>query len=99
MNRKQIDEQVIQAYEEDERMMILIYAQWCVNNELDPRLVYEQAYPEQRKNTALEDAMALTVPKDESENIDIQTVLHVLQTFGNESLAFAVQEAIEKRKN
>lgn len=32
MNEKQLTE----AYERDENMMILVFAQWCVNHDLDP---------------------------------------------------------------
>lgn len=32
MNEKQLAE----AYERDENMMILVFAQWCVNHDLDP---------------------------------------------------------------
>ncbi|MGM8366197.1 hypothetical protein ACLIBG_12075 [Virgibacillus sp. W0181] len=98
MNRKQKDEQIIQAYQDDERMMILIYAQWCINNDLDPVALYNQAYPNQLRNDALIDALELTVSKQESEQIENQTVLNILQIFGNDNLAFIVQNEIEKRE-
>ena len=98
MNKKEIEQRVIENYQNDERMMILMYAQWCINNDLDPKTMYEEAYPSQMKNDALIDALELTVSKEESEDIDDQTVLNVLQLFGNDDLAFIVQEMIEKRK-
>ncbi|MBY7142317.1 hypothetical protein KFZ56_04250 [Virgibacillus sp. NKC19-3] len=98
MDKKEVEEQVIENYKNDEKMMILVYAQWCINNDIDPQVLYEQAYPAQLKNNTLADAMELTVSKKESENIDDQTVLHVLQLFGNDDLAFAVQREIEKRE-
>jgi len=49
------------------------------------------------ENDALTDALELTVPKQESDEIDVETVLNVLQLFGNDDLAFIVQEAFEKR--
>ncbi|WP_245347843.1 hypothetical protein [Oceanobacillus polygoni] len=80
-------------------MMILIYSQWCINNGLDPVELYEKAYPGQLKNNALKEVMEETVPAKESAEIADQTVLNVLQLFGNDDLAFIVQEHIEKRDN
>lgn len=99
MNDKETEEKVIESYQNDERMMILIYAQWCINNNLDPRELYEKAYPHQLKNTTLTDVLELTVSKKESEDIPDVTVLNVLQLFGNDDLAFMVQEEIEKRES
>lgn len=97
MNEK--DKQVIESYQNDEKMMILIYSQWCINNELDPVELYEKAYPGQLKNNALIEIIGETVPAKESAEITDQTVLNVLQLFGNDDLAFIVQEHIEKRDN
>lgn len=93
-----MEEQVIENYQNDEKMMILIYAQWCINNDVDPNVLYEQAYPGQLRNSTLAETMDLTVSKKESDDIDDQTVLNVLQIFGNDDLAFAVQGEIEKRE-
>ena len=93
-----MEEKVIESYQNDERMMILIYAQWCINNGLDPKKLYEKAYPNQLKNTTLTDVLELTVSKKESEDIPDVTVLNVLQLFGNDDLAFIVQEEIEKQE-
>ncbi|MCM3399026.1 hypothetical protein [Oceanobacillus profundus] len=93
------DKQVIESYQNDEKMMILIYSQWCINNELDPVELYEKAYPGQLKNNALIEIIEETVPAKESAEITDQTVLNVLQLFGNDDLAFIVQEHIEKRDN
>nr|WP_149473310.1 hypothetical protein [Oceanobacillus polygoni] len=97
MNEK--EKQVIENYQNDEKMMILIYSQWCINNGLDPVELYEKAYPGQLKNNALKEVMEETVPAKESAEIADQTVLNVLQLFGNDDLAFIVQEHIEKRDN
>ncbi|WP_026908610.1 hypothetical protein [Paucisalibacillus globulus] len=99
MDRKQLEEQIIKNYQNDEKMMILIFAQWCINNDMDPEELYKLAYPYQANNRALEEAMELTVPKIESNEIPDQTVLHVLQLFGNDDLAFVVQGEIDKRKS
>ncbi|MFC4559947.1 hypothetical protein ACFO3D_17435 [Virgibacillus kekensis] len=98
MERKEIEDKVVKSYQQDEKMMILVYAQWCINNGLDPKTLYEKAYPGQIKNNALYEALELTVPKEESECIPDQTVINVLQLFGNDDLAFVVQEEIDKRK-
>ncbi|MFS0675012.1 hypothetical protein [Ornithinibacillus sp. 179-J 7C1 HS] len=98
MDRKQIEEQIIKNYQSDEKMMILIFAQWCINHDLDPVTLYNSAYPNQLKNHALEEAMELTVPKNEAGEISNETVLNVLQLFGNDDLAFIVQSEIEKLK-
>ncbi|WP_404451138.1 hypothetical protein LG329_12400 [Virgibacillus necropolis] len=98
MDRKEMEDKVIESYQNDEKMMILIYAQWCINNDLEPKDLYEQAYPSQMKNNALKEALELTVPKKESEEIPDSTVLNVLQLFGNDDLAFIVQEQVDNRK-
>jgi len=96
MSKKEMEDKIIESYQNDERMMILVYAQWCINNELDPQTLYEEAYPEQMTNKTLQDVLELTVPKEESENIPDQTVLNVLQLFGNDDLAFIVQREIDR---
>ena len=92
-----MEKQVIENYQNDERMMILIYSQWCINHELDPTVLYKEAYPNQVTNSTMEDVQELTVPVNESDDIPDQTVLNVLQLFGNDDLAFIVQKYIEKR--
>lgn len=93
------EEEIIKNYEDQEHMMILIYAQWCINNDLDPLNLYNEAYPDQMKNQALLDALENTVPKKEADDIDDETVLNVLQVFGNIDLAMVVQQEIEKRES
>ncbi|MET3292836.1 UNVERIFIED_CONTAM: hypothetical protein ABID98_005533 [Brevibacillus sp. OAP136] len=97
MNKKEMEEQVIQNYQRDEGMMILIFAQWCVNNGLDPQELYCRAYPTQHENPLLKQMTELTVPIEESEEIPDATLLGVLSIFGNDDLAFVVSEEIEKR--
>jgi len=99
VNKKEHEQRVIENYQNDEKMMILIYAQWCINHDLDPKELYEKAYPNQLQNDALIEALDLTVSKQEADEIDDQTVLNVLQLFGNDDLAFIVQEEIMKREN
>jgi hypothetical protein len=92
-----MEKQIIANYQRDENMMILVFAQWCVNKDLDPKEIYLRAYPEQVDNAALHQAIELTVPKDESSDIPDTTLLNVLSLFGNEDLAFIVTEEIHKR--
>jgi len=98
LNKIEIEQQVIDSYQSDEKMMILIYAQWCINHDLDPEQLYQEAYPGQMRNDALEEALELTVPKEESTPIPEQTVLQALQLFGNHDLAFIVQREMDHMK-
>ncbi|MCF6411666.1 hypothetical protein [Pseudalkalibacillus salsuginis] len=98
MNSKEVQEKVIENYQRDEQMMILVFAQWCINHDLDPEELYKKAYPNQASNPELKQAWALTVPKEEAGEIGDQTLLAVLSMFGNDDLAFIVTEEIEKRR-
>jgi hypothetical protein len=98
MKSKELEEQIISNYMRDEKMMILIFAQWCINNDLDPVQLYQEAYPDQVDHAALKEAMELTVPKSEAGDIATQTVLNVLSMFGNEELAFLVSQHQTKKK-
>jgi hypothetical protein len=97
MRNKEMEERIIRNYERDENMMILVFAQWCVNNDLDPDELYKRAYPDQTGNPALLQTIELTVPKDEAGDIPDDTVLGVLSLFGNEELAFVVTQEIGRR--
>ncbi|MFP5111985.1 hypothetical protein ACSU64_06345 [Bacillaceae bacterium C204] len=98
MNQKQLEEKIIENYRGEEKMMILIFAQWCVNHDLNPEELYLRAYPNQSSNPALKEAIELTVPKEEAGEVDNQTLLGVLSLFGNDDLAFVVTEEINKLK-
>ena len=97
LNSKEVEQKIIENYQKDEQMMILIFAQWCVNHDLDPSEVYFKAYPDQSANYALKQTIDLTVPKEESEHIPDQTLLNVLSLYGNEELAYVVTEVIRNR--
>lgn len=99
MSQKEFEEQIIKNYQKDESMMILVFAQWCINHDLDPLNLYKKAYPDQPPNPTLLQTLDLTVPKEESEDIPNDTLLGVLSLFGNSDLAFVVNEAIENSKN
>lgn len=94
MNHKQLEEKIIENYKGEENMMILVFAQWCVNHDLVPEQLYLRAYPNQSANPALNEALELTVPKEEAGEIADETVLGVLSLFGNDDLAFVVTEEI-----
>ncbi|MFJ7972557.1 hypothetical protein [Psychrobacillus sp. NPDC096389] len=89
-------DKVISQYQEDENVMIQLFASWCANHQLDALSLYTQAYPEQEKNILLEKAVEeiVTAPV----TIDTETLLNVLQLFGNEDLAFVVSEEADKLK-
>ncbi len=97
MNSKETQEQIIRNYQRDEQMMILVFAQWCINHDLDPAELYLRAYPEQSANQELKQAIELTVPKEEAGEISNETLLGVLSLFGNDDLAFVVTEEISKK--
>ncbi|MEH7075712.1 hypothetical protein [Neobacillus drentensis] len=98
MNQKELEEKIIENYRGEEKMMILVFAQWCVNHDLNPEELYLRAYPNQAANPALREAIELTVPKEEAGEVGNQTLLGVLSLFGNDDLAFVVTEEINKLK-
>jgi hypothetical protein len=74
-------------------MMILVFAQWCINQGLDPEELYRAAFPQQDSNERLLRVHKLTVSREEAGDIPLDTVLGVLSMFGNEDLAMVVSEA------
>lgn len=99
MDKKDLESKIIENYQQDEKMMIFVFAQWCVNQHLDPEVMYRLAYPKQAKNQALKEALELTVPINEAGEIPDETLFGVLSLYGNEDLAIIVTEEIEKRDN
>jgi len=95
MDFKNIEEQVIQKYQEDEQLMIRLFVQWCTNHQLDPHELYKRAYPNQQENVAMKNIIEQANAEDDI-NIDNETMLDVLQLFGNEDLAFVVADEIER---
>ncbi|MFP7478609.1 hypothetical protein [Terribacillus saccharophilus] len=98
MSQEELSRKIIEKYQEDERMMIRIFAQWCTNHDLDAVSLYERAYPNQGKNEALIEALEEVLPKEEASDIPDEMVVEVLQFFGNDDLAFAAASAAEERK-
>jgi hypothetical protein len=90
------ERQIIEKYQKEENMMVLLFAQWCINHDLDPLEIYTRAYPDQVENPLLKEAIETTVPKEESENIPFSSLLAVLEMYGNEELCFILTELIDK---
>lgn len=88
---------VIEQYQEKERLMVQVYVQWCVNHDVDPVEIYEKAYPQQEKNGILAEVVEEGMEIEDPSSIDIATLFEVLQLYGNEDLAIAIQEEVEKR--
>lgn len=95
MEFQNIDEQIIQKYREDETLMIRLFVQWCANHQLDPQSLYKKAYPDQLANEALKEIIDSDDGFEELF-IDNETMLDVLQIFGNEDLAFVVSDEITR---
>ncbi|CAM3437665.1 hypothetical protein [Marinicrinis lubricantis] len=92
MNSKEIEEKIIEQFKQDEEMMILVFTQWCVNHDLDPMEIYLKAYPDQQHNPRLLKMMELAVPKEEAGHIPDETLLGVLDLYGNHDLASVTME-------
>ena len=83
MKPKDIEKQIIEKYQNDERMMVLIFCQWCINHDLVPEELYQKAYPNQPTNELIQEMKEQTVAKQEAEHISNETLLEVLQLFGD----------------
>ncbi|WP_101844166.1 hypothetical protein [Halobacillus sp. Marseille-P3879] len=97
MERKEIEQYIIEKYRQDEDQMILVFAQWCINHSLDPVILYTEAYPYQSKNEKLYEAIEKTVSRSESEYIPDESIIEILSIFDNNELAFIVNEYIAQR--
>lgn len=93
---KSLEERIVESYRQDEDMMILVFAQWCVNHGVDPVELYRKAYPDQPDNEPLTRALKLTVPREEAGEIPDHTVLGVLSLYGNDDLAAVVSQAMDQ---
>lgn len=97
MEMNNMDEQVIQKYKEDETLMVRLFVQWCSNHDLDPHLIYQTAYPAQVVNPLLQEVIDGDDGFDELQ-VDNETMLDVLQLFGNDELAFVVADEMARLK-
>lgn len=98
MNRQDDEARLIEQYQQEERMMILAFAQWCASNSLDAEALYERAYPLQAKNEELQEAIALIADSGTSPDIPDEALLSLLAMYGNDDLACEVSAAIDDRK-
>lgn len=89
-------DEVIKQYQEDENVMIQLFAGWCANHEINAKELYQQAYPHQPENETLIKMIEET-EKDFIE-VNTETLINVLQLFGNDDLAFVVSNISEKFK-
>jgi len=89
------EEFIIKKYQEDEQIMIQLFVAWCLNHNLDPQILYSKAYPEQVVNETLQKTIK-EMDDVEPLEIEIQTLLDILQMFGNDELAFVVSDEIEQ---
>lgn len=94
MENENRDDYIIKKYQQDEQIMVQLFVQWCINHQLDPAVLYQRAYPGQMQSTLLTDTIEHA--DTESLAIDHETLLDVLQMFGNDDLAFVVSEEIER---
>ncbi|MBT2581422.1 hypothetical protein [Planococcus sp. ISL-109] len=85
---------IIKKYQQDEETMVRLFVQWCVNHKLDPLAIYMAAYPAQQPNELLKTALEETEAFEHDISGDI--LLEVLQSFGNDDLAFEVAKEMEK---
>ncbi|MFF2752809.1 hypothetical protein ACFVR1_03490 [Psychrobacillus sp. NPDC058041] len=83
-------DKIIQQYQEDENIMIRLFTQWCINHGLDALTLYKNAYPYQVENEIL--IRILEETEKDFLQVDTETVLHILELFGNEDLAFEVSQ-------
>lgn len=89
------DEFIIKKYQQEEQIMVQLFVQWCMNHQLNPAELYQRAYPGQSQSSSVLTAVIDQTDTEELE-IDHETLLDVLQMFGNYDLAFVVSEEIEK---
>lgn len=88
---------VIEQYQEKERLMIIIFTQWCIDHDFDPIDIYAKAYPEQGENAVLLDVLEEPFEREKPSSISIDILFEVLQLYGNEDLAIVIQEELENR--
>lgn len=88
------NEWIIKKYQQDEATMIQLFVTWSLQNDLDPVQLYQRAYPAQTQNEALVRAVEEADPSE--LEISHETLLEVLQLFGNDDLAFIASEEIVK---
>lgn len=95
MNHQQLQEFIIKKYQDEERTMVHLFIEWCREHQHNPHIVYQLAYPNQPENPIISELMA-ELNDQEPLHIPNDTLLEVLQLFGNDDLAFVIAELIEQ---
>ena len=54
MNQKELEEKVIGNYQSQEKMMILVFAQWCINHDLEPEEIYLWCLSQAKREPGIE---------------------------------------------
>lgn len=96
MNQSEREALIIEKYRQEEKLMILLFAQWCINHNLNPISIYQKAYPADRQNAQLKEVLEETIPKAESDEIPLASLLEVLSWFEQDQLAFIVSEEAQR---
>lgn len=97
LNQQSIQDFIIQKYQDEEKTMVHLFVEWCRAHEYDPHTIYHTAYPEQGENPILSEIYK-ELQDQKPLHIQTDTLLNVLQIFGNDELAFVITELIEKYK-
>lgn len=95
MDRQQLQELIMKKYQDEERTMVHFFVEWCREHNYDPHSIYKMAYPNQPENPILSEIMA-TLNGQEPLHIPDNTLLEVLQVFGNDELTFVIADLVEK---
>lgn len=95
MDAKQLQEFIIKKYQDEERTMVHLFIEWCREHEQNPQTVYQIAYPEQGENPIIKELVE-ELSEHEPLHIPTQSLLEVLQLFGNDELAFVIADLIDK---
>lgn len=96
---RNINQWIVQKYQQDEQTMILLFAQWCVNHHVNALSLYRLAYPEQPENLLLKQALKLTLPAEESPVISTELLQEVLLLFEQVDLAQLIIDISKKEKH
>lgn len=95
LDQQTIQDFIIKKYQDEERTMVHLFVEWCRSHHQDPHQVYQLAYPEQTENPILTEVLQ-ELDDQKPIHIPTNTLLELLQMFGNDELAFVITELNEK---
>jgi|SRR5699024_9216307 len=98
MDQKEREQFIIEQYKAGEDQMILLFAQWCHNHDLDALALYQEAYPNQLISPRLLEINEEKIDPKEVAKIDTSLLLEVLQLYENSDLAFVVSKYSDQLK-